>query len=601
MEGQRSDVMLTVPEQKLTALSFCGVNTRDLEAWVQSLPMANIGETAKRLYHAVIELNQLIVAPVTRFQLQEILRAPIYFVCRELSKHFLNQPISLPEKQRKIANLAQALQLHLASGYKIVVLELSGQPQPEKIRKLIAQACHRAMSDLGRTLVRSCQLYCASPPQVWLEIHQLYRLAEQHGLLSLEVQDAQNRHVQNSSITDVYKRILLLGCSKPNQLRQADIATMYDVFECWTDHLEVGNFAAGSALFIVNQLKDSPPIYRSLHNGPVTDDYCGLDPSELVQLLTEYLAQMTNATEAPQSILRMPTRLPDTLILHLTQALGILTKRTFKRIASNGKLFLCVGLSASHYYCSDGVDFAIQLVGDPSRRNDDGNIFMQRMKKQDVWSGSIDATRQRDESSAIDLSPIAYTGISAKNTSKEPAYRQYRVSLVNTSPGGYCLQWQGEMPANVQAGEILAVREEECHPWSIAVIRWIRQVKQQGTQIGIELLAPSAKPCGAQLLQKTGEGSEYLRGLMLPELATIGQPATLILPRLPFQTGHRILLNQQGEETKLLLTRRVSATGSFSQFEFRNLSQSQLPDTQAGKSGGARSTDDDFDSLWPSL
>src|SRR5690606_22032961 len=38
-------------------------------------------------------------------------RDRIHFVCNELSRHFLGLAIALPEKQRKIANLTQALQL----------------------------------------------------------------------------------------------------------------------------------------------------------------------------------------------------------------------------------------------------------------------------------------------------------------------------------------------------------------------------------------------------------------------------------------------------------------------------------------------------------
>lgn len=39
--------------------------------------------------------------------------------------------------------------------------------------------------------------------------------------------------------------------------------------------------------------------------------------------------------------------------------------------------------------------------------------------------------------------------------------------------------------------------------WSIAVARRIRQVRNGGTQMGIEMIAPAAQPCGLQLLRKT--------------------------------------------------------------------------------------------------
>jgi len=598
MEDQSPNVMLTIPEQKLTRLSFAGPNVRDLEDWVQGLPMANIGETAKHLYHAIIELNQLAVAPLVRYQLLETVRGPIYFVCAGLAKHFLNQPVILPEKQRKIANLAQALQLHLATGYKIVVVEGQSQVLVEKVRRVIAHACHRAISDLAQTILRAYQLYCPSPSKVWLEIHQLYRFAEEHNLLRIDTEDPQARYVKLSRIDDAYKKVLLLGCSKPNQCRQNDIEVVYGTFENWTRYVEVGKPCHENDLFIINPHRDAPPVYRSLYDGPITKDFCGLDTSELAQRITDYLGQLKDTKVPPNDILPMPVRLADRLVSHLGQSFGILTKRNFKRLAANGQLFVCVGLSATHYFCGNGVDFELQLVGNGNRVDDSHeNLFIRRMKQKDVWSSSVDAGIDRSTYERADLSPIAYTGISDKTdkpaSERKVVYQQHQVPLVNISPGGYCLQWQGEIPINVQAGEILGIRESEEQPWSIATIRWIRQVKQQGTQIGIELLAPSATPCGVQLIQRVGENSDYLRGLLLPPLPAIGQPMTLITPRLPFQEGHRVIINQHGKETKAQLSHRSSATASYSRFVFKDLEVEPQP---ASKSQG-----NEFDSIWSIL
>ena len=181
------------------------------------------------------------------------------------------------------------------------------------------------------------------------------------------------------------------------------------------------------------------------------------------------------------------------------------------------------------------------------------------------------------------------------------AYPNYEVPLINTSPGGYCLKWQGEIPSNIQAGEILSIRENSKQPWRIAVIRWIRHIKQFGTQIGVELLAPNAKPCGVQLHHKTGDPSEYLRGLLLPEISAIGQAATLITPRLPFQAGHKVSIKFGDTEGKCQLEKRVSATSSFSQFELSEHVHLQENNTKPTHDTQNHNSDEDFDSLWPTL
>jgi hypothetical protein len=131
------------------------------------------------------------------------------------------------------------------------------------------------------------------------------------------------------------------------------------------------------------------------------------------------------------------------------------------------------------------------------------------------------------------------------------------------------------------------------------VVRWIRQVKNEGTQIGIELQAPRATPCAVRLIQKLGNSSEYLRGLMLPEISVINQPATLIVPRLPFQSGNRITLLIDDHEEQGQLLKKMTATGSINQFEVKL--QTRLDAKANTNRAGPAASEDEFDSLWPSL
>ena len=59
---------------------------------------------------------------------------------------------------------------------------------------------------------------------------------------------------------------------------------------------------------------------------------------------------------------------------------------------------------------------------------------------------------------------------------------------------------------------------------------------------------------------------------LLPELAPIDQPATLITPRLPFQAGQKIHLYKQGVRSTAQLTKCVLKTESVNQFTYRMLS-----------------------------
>lgn len=66
-------------------------------------------------------------------------------------------------------------------------------------------------------------------------------------------------------------------------------------------------------------------------------------------------------------------------------------------------------------------------------------------------------------------------------------------------------------------------------------------------------------------------------------------------------SGHKVSIRANGAEGKCNLETRVSATGSFSQFELsenkqmKELTENRVPDIEVGDN------DDDFDSLWPTL
>ncbi len=603
MEGKILKPDLKVPEQKTASLSFCDTTPKAFRLWVDQLPMANIGEASRQLYHAVIELNHLFLSPQQRMQFLELIRDKIHFVCDELSRHFLGLAIALPEKQRKIANLAQALQLHLASGYKLCVLEYLDNGGLEKNRRHVATAIHRAISELAATIVRSHQLYCPSPAQSWIECHRLYRFAHRNKLSAQEVDDDTLTHRRSSTVADSYKRILLLGCARPNQLRQAELTLVYELMESWTEFSQCGPDIGTDSLFITNMELDCPPIYRSLlENNPGNESF-GFDTRELSTQLSETLhARQSHSKDTPR--LQIPPKVSDTLLTHLIQALGILAKRNFNRIASQGSLDICVGLTAVHYFVAGEKTFAEFLNGNDNGDPDQDNLFIRNAnRKGDAWSGAHDAGPNEDRLHSADA-PINFktsTGASAPTGTEVTRPRANQALLINTSPGGYCVAWESNIPTALQAGEILGVREQKSHPWSVAVVRWLRQVRNQGTQVGIELLAPSAAPCGVRLIQKVGTSSEYLRGLLLPEISVVNQAATLITPRLPFQNGSRISLLHDGREDQGQLLKKVSATGSISQFELKLQSPSTIKGVTGAPPSTPGATEDEFDSLWPSL
>ena len=600
MESTKTPIKLHIPSPTQHQLSFCQANVDGITNWAKNLPMANTGEAARQLYQAIRELNQLHADPLLRFKLLEVIRPYIYSIGTLLAKHFLQTSVSLNERQLKIANLSQSLQTHLATGYKLVVANsIATLSVTDKPSKIVTTSIHRAITDTTSTILRAFQLYCHPPERSWSEINQLFLLAEMRNLEHYKVNDTQNRYLSTTDVTAAFIRAHLLGTAKPNNLRQQDLMQLYDATELWADRVTITDCDDESALFIINLHRDKVAQYRQHLRDEQKPLFRSLNTAALVQELKSYAAN----PQGPSSI-TVPGKLSDNLLTHAIQAWGIHWQRSFRRMPTEGKLRLCIGLSATHYYIAGKKDFE-KLQSELRPRETDKRhgkpIDTGHRSNNDVWSGAFDAGGSViPENANMNIDTIDFISKHKKEeeadtTTKYPAHE---VTLTNTSPGGYCLQWLGELPASIQAGEILGIQEVGVQHWAIGVIRWIRHLGKSGTQLGIELLAPKAEAGAAQLLQKTGQNGDYMRSLLLPGIKAIAQPATLILPRMPFRTGNKIDMMHHDSNGRQQLTKRIISTNSFSQFQFR--SAGVKPNPQALQQDSDLK-DDDFDSLWNKL
>ena len=605
METQSQPLLLRVPTPDCEGLSFCEPSVRGVKRWLSGLPKANLGETARQLYQAIRELNQLRTTMQNRLHLLELLRPEIHFVCRELERYFSNQPIVLGERPRKVASLCQALHNHLAIGYKLIAVELARQAGREH-QQLLTIALQRAIRSLSAILVRSTQLYSPPPDGLWLELHQLYAIATGHGVHRTAVHDDLGYQVTGLSAEQSYIVALMLGCARCNQMRQQRIGQLAQLLEPWSAMVHLQSGLGPNSLFGVPTRIDGPPRYRSMFTASERPDLLGIDPRALVSAIQAHL----RAPDAPENgTLAIPDGLSPELLQHVSAAWGDISERSFQRTSARGAITLCIGMSALHYYLAEQRPFSELLKRPDATRS---AVFKLNNAVPDVWSVAFDAQIERDEMLPDDshiefVRPTGNTATTANEgepfTATDGLFPKFEVERVDHSPGGYCLSWPGEVPAQLQAGELLGLQDAASQTWSIAVVRWIRQVRGSGPQMGVELIAPQAQPCGIRLLRKTDQGSEYLRALLLPEIAVISRPATLIVPRLPFQEGQKVQINQNGDEHLAMLWRRQAGTSSYNQFEYQLVGLAAPPQEIAitARSTQTASRGEDFDSLWNTL
>ena len=586
MEGRQAPIRIQVPKLENKKLSFCDGSLSGFEAWAKKLPMANVGASAKMLFQATRELNTTEIPSAQRYKMLEIIRAQVYSICNLLSKRFLNQPVMHNDNDVKIVQLAQTLQLQLATGYKhIVINELS--QRKKDTAKVLTFAIHRAITDISHTILRAFQLYTQPPQYAWLDIHQLYALAESKNISQYAVKDNLMKYAEGATIEEAYARILLLGCCKPNQLRQLELSSIYRASELWSNLVRVTLATEHKALFIFPQHRDAPPIYRSLAQQAPTGITRGLNTSALVSALQKHLSQDSD-------IVTIPDDLSDGVIQHLIHAWGDMTERSFRRTLDSGEIQLAIGFLSSHFYSANEQSFPYLLkrwnTEIPEAKN------KSQPQSSDIWDQSFDAGNNFG-SQAENISFDAINFISEHREEMEddgPKGKAYDAAIINSSPGGYGIALENP-PASVQTGELVVLKEKRINNWSVGCIRWIRSQRNQPTQIGIELVAPKADPIAIRILNKTGENGELIRGLRVPALPAAGQEETLILPTVPFKLGSKAEIVDRVSQQRVQLNSRLVSSRSFVQYGFKSLTQVSTQ-SQAKDSG-----DDEFASIWDKL
>lgn len=456
-----------------------------------------------------------------------------------LARHFLNQPLSLAEAPLKSAVIAQALQKHMCSGYVAAARELESRSRKGKQPdSRLALALHRAITGSGLILLRNYQLYSQTPSNLWLELHTLYQLAEYNQLLDQAVGDPLLRESSSSTVAQAYVRVLLLACARPNQMRQTDVAATYEVLESWSHLARVQGSRRSEPdnIFVIDFASDLAPLYKSRFTGSADDRLRELNVSAL-------LSAFRQQGDARSGALRIPHTISLALLEHLQNAWGSRQQRSFDRRPGRGSVEVCVGLSSFHHHTSGEQSF---------------HDFL--------------GISENDEIDLADYAEDAwFTAGDKSHAARREEFPIHTARVGNSGPGGYRLDWQ-TISAQAKAGEVVGLREVGRHRWALGVIRWLQQVAE-GTQLGIQLLAPRATAYGGAVEQSNGDFSDYRRVLMLPELKAANQPATLITAYAPFQEGQRVRLSRKGETSTVTLQRRVFSTGSVSQFTFRQLTE----------------------------
>ena len=552
---------------------------------------------AKKLYFALQELNQTRLPAIQRLSFLEQFRPHCHYTCQGLRKHFQKKPVILNDKEYKIASLAHTLLNHLYTGYKLVINQLENQEKHDKHHKQnLAIAVHRAINESAHIFLHRYQLYRDVPKNAWIELHTLYLLTEQYNIGQASVEDRENKAVHHTTLSDSYKRILLLSRAQPNMLRQLELEQLFQVLEQWSGKTSIireeeqcakeSSGEKSKALFSVDCSTSQEPCYTTELKVPPAA------PSVLSFSTHELVAELQSQTT--------PSQLPDSLISHLVSSWGPRIERSHTRYDISDTITLTVGLTNTHFFLAGKRTFQQILLDDIGEQAlSQQHSHFKSEDNGDVWNHVAGAVTSGNHLTR--LSGIWWCSVNNRRR-KSAVYPTLTAKLINSSPGGDCAHIDGEIPAQMQAGEIIGLRSKNNQRWILALIRWIKCKDKSRVIFGIQFLSPLAKPSAISILHKKRGSSDLLRCFHLPASPEAGKPARLITPKVPFQAGNKVRFFDGEHFVQAVLTECISSTGCISEFLYTPAGQHPVskPGTQA-ENDQNHSWPDNFDTLWYDL
>jgi len=556
----REQLNPTLPERTPPTRDAFDTRPKAVKQWVESLPLANMGEASRQIYQALMSTNHLDIPPRQRFDFLERITPPLQTVRSGLSAHFAEAGFPLPEKARRVAELSTELLLHAADGYRIILEEGGRLPwyQRRHWLSMAATATHRCLRYYSDVLCNFRLLHLSDPRGIWLQIHRLYRAADRGHLLEKSVPTVDGSPVE-STIEFEYKRLLLLALLSPRHFRTRQMREIREHMPEWTALVRLlrAEREPCPTPYRIDLESDHPPLFRRNPEAAQSGESVRCLDTKLL------LDRLRNASSDPYG--------PDP-----ETAEGLLTcwdqppERATERRLSQGDVNIALGIGAVHALLEAehrAPPPEPQEKAEPEAP--DFNLEPQTVQHMaQLHSRELVASKEEapDVWDSIYVRPVGQE----KNWTESRAQRDYHTipaRLLDYSDGGFRIELDGsELEGRTRVGELIGLWDKEHTTCKVGHVRWLRQIGEGRLTIGIKRLASRVQPAAVHI-HTDGERSEPIPCLLGLDQAT----PTAILPYLPGLGKKQLSLAYHDYESDIELGEQLENSPTFSAHHFQEL------------------------------
>ena len=470
--------------------------------WLQTLPLINVGPSHGRLLGQLEELNCFDMLPSERIKILELLREPITFVQTEHAKKFSAKPVPLSRQEREIFNNVLALWDAYARGWERCLEALNASNAD--LRSSAALICQRALWAVNQRLLEHFKAYQKFSDGEWKRLHALYSFAEQRGLVDQEVTHPAYKGEVETTCVDTHAQILLLELANPNEQTPRHQMLTARWVERWARKVSLSDDApADSGITPLNiDLESGSGASRTPRQGPSVR-YLHVD--EVGKTVRKRVAMLRNG-DSPES-LGLGTDVPAPLAASIMTMLyhrwceDRAARQQVRR--SNAKQAeICHGIAAMHFH----------LTGQAFKQPGDVKELTQKQQNEIATFGRI-SSREADTFGAAQTAALE------------------RWTLCDESLTGFRLERpEGSGESRYLHNQLLAIRPSDAKAFMLCTVRWLAVSEDYLLSLGTLLVPGVPRGIAVRPTGLNAMAERYVPALMLPAVAALHSPPSLILP-----------------------------------------------------------------------
>ena len=550
-----------------------------VKKWVEELPLGSTGESSKKLYHALKQVNQQQNSLEHHLEFLETITPTVTLLYPRLSKYFTDVSLPLGTKTRNVIHITTSLLTQILLGYQTILRTLITN-KPFGWKKPFSLALHHSLIFSSQILCTQRLSYQPKSKGIWREIFWCYQQAAKVKLLNNSHRNCTDKQ-EKTTIEYEFKKLLLLSLLSANNLGQKNMQEVYDLMPLWIKNSDILTKEPDEkeTCFTLNLLSDVPPYLIGTRNDKTqhTVDRHYLSTHKLKKLLTKYLQNIGDEAtiKSGKNILSKST----IQSLLSTWSRDLLRKEIRKE--GTGFVDIITGITAIHFVLNqqdqpaydeistdlpeDITDFESTLTIEPvnhTSRNDMLNLnhFLGNTdQEEDVWGKVYE--NNINESLAV------------ANWTESGVYKTYNFTksiLLDFSKDGYRLSVNDKKVTSLKHNELVAVREHALAPWALAQVKWLHFSERGDVQFGLSILTHHVLPIHVRY-HANGALSKPLPCL----LGLNKKDLLLFIPTLPANlNGKKLQLEHQKQYSHLHLKNKILSTPAFDIYEIQESTNS---------------------------